>query len=257
EAVADGQQRIGGARFADGQAHLQRADDDAGDDVDEGDEQPGDGVAAHEFGRAVHGAEKRAFVLEILATRAGGVLVDEARREVGVDGHLLAGHGVEVEAGGHFGDAARTLGDDNEVDDQEDRENDDSDHEIAARDEVAEGFDHLAGGVRSVMAFREDEAGGGEIEGHAQHGRDQQHGGEGSEFERRLDEQRRHQDHHRKDERDGQQHVEHDRRHGQDQHGKDADNANGQPGIGLADDLEDVVDAAHGAGSGGRSGGVG
>jgi hypothetical protein len=54
----------------------------------------------------------------------GFVLVDQAGRQVGVDRHLLAGHGVEGEARRDFGDAARTLGDDDEVHDDQDDEDD-------------------------------------------------------------------------------------------------------------------------------------
>ena len=60
------------------------------------------------------------------------LLVDQAGGQVGVDRHLLAGHGVEVEARGDFGDAAGALGDDDEVHDHQDREHDDADHEVAA-----------------------------------------------------------------------------------------------------------------------------
>ena len=51
-------------------------------------------------------------------------LVDQAGRQVGVDRHLLAGHGVEGEARRDFGDAARALGDDDEVHDHQDGEHD-------------------------------------------------------------------------------------------------------------------------------------
>jgi hypothetical protein len=80
--------------------------------------------------------------------RSRGLLVDQAGIEVG-DRHLLAGHRVEMEAGGDFGDAARTLGDDHEVHDDEDCEHDDADHEIAAHHEAAERLDDMAGRVRA------------------------------------------------------------------------------------------------------------
>ncbi len=54
---------------------------------------------------------------------------------------------------------------------------------------------------------------------------DQQHRREGREFERRLDEQRRHQDQHREDDRDRQQHVEQQRRQRQDQDDDDRHDA--------------------------------
>ena len=86
------------------------------------------------------------------------VLVDQAGGEVGVDRHLLAGHGVEVEARGHLGDAAGALGDDHEVHDHQDREHDHADHEIAAHHEIAERLDDVAGGRGAFVAVRRGSA---------------------------------------------------------------------------------------------------
>ena len=71
-----------------------------------------------------------------MAAPAGLVLVDEAGVEVGVDRHLLAGHGVEGEAGSDLGDAAGTVGDDDELDDRQDQEDHETDDQGAADDEV-------------------------------------------------------------------------------------------------------------------------
>ena len=77
----------------------------------------------------------------------------------------------------------------------------------------------------------EDEAGRGEVQRQAQHGRDQEHGREGRELERLLDEQRRHQDEHGDDDRDGQQQVEQQRRQREDEHHEDAHDAEGEEQI--------------------------
>ena len=240
EAVADGQQRIGRARLAERHAVLRHADDDAGDDVDDGDEQAGDRVAAHEFRGAVHGAEERALVLQVLAALAGGGLVDEAGREVGVDRHLLAGHGVEGEARRDLGDAAGALGDDHEVHDDEDREHDDADDEIAAHHEMAERLDDVAGGGGAVLPVGEDEAGRGEVQRQPHHGRDEQHRRERREFQRRLDEQGGHQDQHGEDDRERQEDVEQHRRQRQDQHDEDRQHAHGEDEIAFLQHLPDV-----------------
>ena len=79
QAVADGEQRVGARGFGEAQALLRDADDHAADDVDEHHQQAGDGVAAHEFRGAVHGAEEAAFVLELLAAAARLLLVDQRR----------------------------------------------------------------------------------------------------------------------------------------------------------------------------------
>src|SRR3954466_13650789 len=42
-------------------------------------------------------------------------VLEEAGGKVGIDRHLLARHGVEMEARGHFRDAAGALGDDHKI----------------------------------------------------------------------------------------------------------------------------------------------
>ena len=241
EAVAHGQQGIGPGGFGERHALLRDADDHAADDIDEDNEKPGDRVAAHEFRGAVHGAEEAALVFQRPPSPARFVLVDQAGGEIGVDRHLLAGHGVEVEAGGDFRDAAGAFGDDHEIHDHQDREHDDADHEIAAHHEIAERLDHVAGGGGAFMAVREDEARGGEVEREPQHGRDQQHGGEGGEFERRVDEQSRHHDQHRDDDRDGEEQVEDDRWQRQDEDDEDRHHADGEREIATAQQDTDLA----------------
>ena len=153
EAVTDGEQRVGLRGGTEGHALLGHADDDAADDVDEGDEQRGDGVSAHEFRGTVHGTEEGGFFLQRGAPGLRHLLVDETGREIGIDRHLLAGHRVEGEASRDFRDTARTLGDDDEVHDDENREHDDADDEVAAHHEVAEGFDDVACSRRSLVAM--------------------------------------------------------------------------------------------------------
>src|SRR6185437_10138991 len=190
-------------------------DDHAGDDVDEGDQQAGDGVAAHELAGAVHVAEEGAFRLEVGTALLGLGFDDQPGRQIGVDGHLLARHGIEAETGRDLRDTSGTLGDDDEIDDHQDGEDHSPDDEIAAHDEIAERFDHVPGGIGAGMAVGEDQPGRGEVERQPQHGGNQQHDREGREFERRLDEQRRHHDEDGKDDRDGEQYVEQHRGHRQ------------------------------------------
>ena len=177
----------------------------------------------------------------LAAPAARLAFVDQAGGEIGVDRHLLARHGVEVEARGDFGDAARALGDDHEVDDHQDREDDDADDEIAAHHEVAERLDDVAGGVGALVPARQDEPRRGEVEREPQHGRDQQHGRKGGEFERRLDEQRRHQDQHRQDDRDGERHVEQRRRQRQDQDDQDRHHADGERDVAALEHRADLA----------------
>ena len=80
------------------------------------DDDAGDRVALDELRGAVHRAVEVGLALDLVAAAAGLVVGDLAGVEVGVDRHLLAGHGVEGEAGGDLGDAAGAVGDDHELD---------------------------------------------------------------------------------------------------------------------------------------------
>ena len=231
QAVADGEQRVGVGGIGEAQAFLHDADDHAADDVDDDDEQAGDGVAADEFGGAVHGAEEAGFVFQGLAPPPRFLFVDQAGGQVGVDRHLLAGHAVQVEARRDFGDAPRTLGDDDEIDDHQDGKDDDADDEIAAHHEVAERLDDVTGGLCAFVAVGENEPRRGEVERQPQHRRNQQHGRERGEFERRLDEQRRHQDQHGKGDRDGERKIQQQRRQRQDEDQQDRHHADGESNV--------------------------
>jgi hypothetical protein len=113
--------------------------------VDDDDDQPGDGVALDELHRPVHRAVELALLLHQAAAALGLVHVDGAGAHVAVDRHLLARHRVQREARRHLGHALGALGDDDELHDGQDQEDHQADDQVAADDEVAEGLDDVAG----------------------------------------------------------------------------------------------------------------
>ena len=153
EAVADGEHCICVCRVSECQAVLHDADNDAADDVDEGDEKARDRVTAHELRRTIHRTEEGAFIFKIAAALFGDFFVDEAGGQIGVDGHLLAGHGVQAETRADFSDTARTFGDHDEVHDHEDRKDDHADDEVALHHEIAEGLNDVTGGVGAFVTM--------------------------------------------------------------------------------------------------------
>ena len=228
ETVADGEDGVGGARLGERELHLHDADEDTADHIDEGDDEAGDRVAAHELRRTVHGAEERAFIFELGAPAARLGLVDEASGQIGVNRHLLAGHGVQGEARGDFRDTPRTLGDHDEVHEHQDGEHDDADDEIAAHHEVTERLDDVTGSIRALVAMAQDQARRRQIERETQHGRNQQHGREGGELKRLLDKQRGHQDEDRQDDREGEKQIKRPGRQWDDEDNEDRQDADGE-----------------------------
>jgi hypothetical protein len=224
QAVADGElgegpQALQGAHVQHGHAHHEAAQD-----VDRGDDQAGHRVAPHELARAVHGPEEIGLAGDVGAALLGLGLVDDARVEVGVHRHLLSGHGVQGEPRGDLGDAGGPLGDDLEVDHQQDDEDDGSHDDVPAGHEGAEGVDHLA-----PDPLGEDQARDRDVQGELEEGDHQQDAGEDAEVQDGLDEHADHQDDQRGHDHHGQQDVqeegryrqEHDRDHADDAHDQD------------------------------------
>ncbi len=231
QTVADRELGEDVGRLGQRQAVAGDADDDAAEDVDRDDDQARDRLAAHEFRGAVHGAEERALLLELAPPPLRLLVVDEAGREIRVDRHLLARDRVQGEAGADLGDAGRALGDHQEVHGDQDGEDHQADHEVAAHDELREALDDVAGGVDAGIAVRQDQPGRRDPQRQAQEGRDQQDRRERRELERLLDPERHHQDQHGQGDGQRQSDVDQHRRHRQEQDREDRDDPDREPDI--------------------------
>ncbi len=223
QAVADGQQRVELRSLGQRQIVLQGTDRNTTQHVDEQDQDAGDSVAAHELAGTVHGAVEVGFLYHLGAPALGLGLIDDSRVEVGVDGHLLAGHGVQGEPGAHFGHAAGALGHHHEVDDGQDGEDHQADGIIAADHEMPERLDHLASGIPSGVTVQQHHPGRGHVEGQPQQGGDQQHGGKHREIQRSFAVDRRQQHHQRQGDVEGEKDVQREGWQRHDHHHQDDD----------------------------------
>ena len=184
QGIANGQQDVGAGGFGGRQTMLHHADDEATNDVDEQDQDAGDGITPNELGGTIHGAMELGLFSHLTAAAFCFGLVDQARIHVGVNGHLLAGHRVQGEAGTHFGNTLGTLGDHDEVDHDKDGEHDQADGEVTTDQKVAERLDDCTGSACTIMAFHQHHACRGHVQRQAQQGGQQQHGREGRKVQR-------------------------------------------------------------------------
>ena len=228
QGITHGQQDVAVGGVAGAQAVLGHADDEAADDGDDQNQDAGHGIAAHELGGTVHGAEEVGFFLHLGAAALGFGFVDQASVQVGVHGHLLAGHGVQGEAGRDFGDTLGTLGDHHEVDHHQDGEHDQTHGKVAADQEVAEGLDHRARGARAGVAFQQHHAGRGHVQRQAHQRRQQQHRGEDRKVQRPHHVGGDHHHHQRGGDVQREEGVQQPRRHGQDHQGQDGNHQQGR-----------------------------
>ena len=139
---------------------LEHADVEPAQHVDDGDDDARDCIAADEFAGTVPRTVEVGFLRDRLAATPGLGFVDHAGVQVGIDRHLLAGHGIQGEPGRHFADSAAALGDHDELDHEDDHEDDDADGERPRRHEAAERVDDLAGAVNGLSWVRVAVAGG-------------------------------------------------------------------------------------------------
>ena len=147
----------------------------------------------------------------------------------------LPGMASRGEARGHFRDAARALGDDDEIDDREDDEDHQADDEIALHDELAEGLDQIA-----RVALGKDGARGRDVQAEPEEGDEKQQGGEDAEVGRLLDARDEHDDEHRDRDAEREQRV--DRPGGQRQHEDEDDpqHAEAEEHVSTLDDRGEV-----------------
>ncbi len=203
---------------------LRHANDESAHNVDHHDQQAGHGVAPNELAGTVHGAIKGRLLCHFSAALAGFVFADQAGIEVGVNRHLLAWHGVQGEARANFGDAARTLGDDHEIDHHQDDEDHDTDRKVATHQEMPKGLDHFPGRIGAGVTVHQHNPAGGHVERQAQQRGEQQNGGESGEVERLLGVHADQQHHDGQCNIEGEQQVEQQRRQRQHHHAEDQDN---------------------------------
>ncbi len=218
QTVTDGQQGVNLAGVAEAHVVLEDTDGHAADQVDEQNQQAGDGVTADELAGTVHRTVELGFLGDFRTARLGLVLVDQTGVEVGVDRHLFAGHRIEGEACAHLGNPPGTLGHHDEVDDHQDREHHDTDHVVTADHHLTEGLDHLTGGGVAVLTVEHHHPRRRHVQRQPQQRRHQQNGREHREIQRPqgVDADQQHDD--RQGNVEGEEHVEQERRHRQHHH---------------------------------------
>src|SRR4051794_39759820 len=105
-----------------------------------------------------------------LAAAAGFGFLDDAGIEIGIDGHLLTGHGVQGKSGGDFSDTSSALGDNDELNNDDDNEDNHTHRQRIAADELSERFNDTTGGFhggfgcQSSIARGEDQSRGGGVQ---------------------------------------------------------------------------------------------
>jgi hypothetical protein len=103
-------------------------------------------------------------VRNLLAAGAGLRFVDQPGIQVGVDRHLLAGHGVEGKTRRHFRGAHRAVRHHQILNRDQGYEQHEAYDIISADDELAKGFDDVPSRTRAFVAMQKNAAAGGQVQ---------------------------------------------------------------------------------------------
>ena len=118
QAVTDGQQRVARERLGETHTPLRHADGKTTHDINHGDDHRRHGIASNKLRSTVHGSVEVGLLLHLTPAGPRLLFIDNPGAQLGIDGHLLARHGVQSKPGCHLSDAACTLGDDHEINDR-------------------------------------------------------------------------------------------------------------------------------------------
>ena len=185
QAVAHRELGIGGEHRGKVHAAHHHTDDDTANQVDQRQDDGHGGIALDDLGSTIHGAVEVRLALNLLAAHPCLLVVDHPGVQVGVNRHLLAGHGVQRKTRRHFRDTLRTLGNDDQLHQYDDDEDNKPNDYIARRNQLTESSDHLTCGVLALdRAVAQNQAGGGDVHTQSKQGCDQQQRRKNGEFQR-------------------------------------------------------------------------
>ena len=236
QAITNGQQRVARERLGETHTPLRHADGKTTDDINHGDDHRRHGIASNKLRSTVHGSVKVGLLLHLTPAGSRLLFINDPCAQLGIDGHLLARHGVQGKPGCHFSDAASALGDDHEVDDHQDGEDDDANHVIATDNKVTKGLDNMSG-----ITGDEDQPSGRHIEGQSEQGDEEQQRRKHGELRRIFSVKDDQQDEQRRSDADRQEEIQQQRRHRQNEQQHRAKHAHHQPEVHLAQPNQPTV----------------
>ena len=143
---------------------LKHTDGNATDQVDKQNHQAGDRIAAHELAGTVHGAIEVGLLGHFRATALSLRLLNQSGIQIGIDGHLLARHGIQGKTRTDLGNSPGTLGDHHKVDDHQDRKHHDTDHVVAADHHLTKRLNHLPCGRMAILPVQQHHSCGGHVQ---------------------------------------------------------------------------------------------
>ena len=105
---------------------------------------PATASPSYKLTRTVHRTVEVRLAGDFIAPSQRLVLTDQTSVQIGINRHLLAGHGIQSKAGCHLRDTAGTFGDHHKVNNNENGEKHQSNRVAASDNKVTKGLNHIS-----------------------------------------------------------------------------------------------------------------
>ena len=142
---------------------LHHADNEATNDINEKDQQPGNRIASNKLTGAIHRAIKIRLPSHISPALPCFILGEHPGIHIRINRHLLARHRVQGKPCRDFRDPARTFGHNNKVDNHQDTENHQANGIVSANDKIAKGLNDFARSIRPCMTIEQNHPSRGKV----------------------------------------------------------------------------------------------
>src|SRR3990170_8601180 len=143
QSVSDCQKRIILCSGAKTHAMLKDPYDQSPDDINNGDDDPGNRIPPYKFTCAIHCPVEFSLAGNSQPAPPGFGIIYQSCIQIRINAHLLARHCIEGKPGGNLCDTAGALCNHHKVDDNQDHEQDHPDCIVSPHNKIAEGLDDL------------------------------------------------------------------------------------------------------------------
>ena len=113
--------------------------------IDRRNDQTCRGISLNVLGRTIHGTEECSLILNLLSAFLRLLIRNGSCIQIGIDRHLLTGHGIERKTCRHLGYSLGTFVDHDHLDQYQHDENDYADDQITSADKVTERGNNITG----------------------------------------------------------------------------------------------------------------
>ena len=137
---------------------------ESADNVNDQNQNAGNGIAFYEFTGTIHRTIKIGFGSNIRTPLLRLIGINQPCIQIRINRHLLAGHCVQSKAGTYFRYPACTFGNDHEINDHQNDEHHQTNGVITTDQHFTECLNYFPGSITPFMTIQQHHTGGSHVE---------------------------------------------------------------------------------------------